>query len=1063
MSSRQMTPAAVTNAVAAAFNDAQRSTATHRRAAASLAAAASSDESTFRAAFLHALNRALVVFGREPAVERVVSFVATFAATRPPTTQTQSFSTLVFSYLLDKTSATSKAVRFRACQILGAALVALPDEPDLADEVWDTLTVALVARAADRNPRVRAAAVAALCRLQVSGVPAGSGGEGEEEDDVTSLLLAALASDSSASVRKAALGAVAVNGYTIPYIVNRTRDVKDDVRREAYAVLADRCTAEELSEDERVALVRAGLEDRAKSVRKVVVENLLVDGWLLGACGGDFASFVEVAGGLENEADVLLALGAVFGSPRSEDLLGAVQIDIDNLTSQDVLILRAMADCGASAAKVEDILPSATIFANVVQFYIADEISSRHLLSVTRRVDLADEAGRRAVEAMLHEDFLASSEVSEAVIPEAVAAMRLAMASEDDASRRMVEIILDDVLQSAGEQAAGDGHEEDEHPAFPRQDSKGEDWASLRALSIAKELFRHAKQVSSAAKAGNGLYQSLIDQAVIPRLASSDGGLRYAGFEALALFCLLDSSGKQAKVYLPLFFTACRNDNEEIQELAMHIIADLYMVFDFSVQEGEESVKIEGGSSDDDDFHSASGDSPGGRQEIPVTPAKTNKDSPIAQVDALLSGFINSPDHSLRYAAIEALARLLFSRRVPANWKLLSRLLLSYFNPVNKDNGVYICQCLSVFFPSFAFSAPQHRLALEASFEPTMEVLLDARVNDSPLSLIAPLSVAQFLLYLTNPSSVPVAKGRALRQAIGGDFTDKAATTHERIAEALFTEILDIDEDAEPSKFRLYARIISCIRLVSTADNDHALRRLRKLSNKAVAEVHDKQSLAPLRKFDKHIQSLAGNDQQVDGADRDQSNDGGEEGGSDESSENDSVQDQPAEEDVGATPERSRREKSSPLQQKSLKSLNHEKGVVSSKRSRKSTRSVKNEGAENEPGTKPTAGVKLEATESPDFTTEAETALPSRPQRNARNRGNRIEEVLDNAGAGSESDKSDSNLSGDDEEVVEETKPVREARPRRTSRNRRSYVEEPTIDLTSGTEDDDESYNGDDD
>lgn len=855
-----MAPPAVARAVAAAFNDAQRSAATHRRASRALVAAHAADPRAFLDAFLHALNRALVVFAREPAVERVVAFVATFAAQRseaaagPAEGAERSFSTLVLSYLLDQSGAASKAVRFRACQTLSAALAALPEETDIDADLWEPLQAALMRRASDKLPRVRAAAASALCRLQTTGDPA--------DDEVTAALVALLSADSSASVRKAALAAVAVTPATRPAILRRTRDVKEDVRRAAYATLAAKLHPGDLELDARVALLRAGLKDRTPAVRAVAAEQMLVTGWLEGACGSNVFDLVELLGCEAYEEDVLLALRVVFASPKRAPLLASIEIDVDNLTPDDVLILRAMCDVKAATERLEQIIPSTTEYAEVLKYYSVDEFASRNLLAISRRVDLADEAGRRALELAIRSFFLCSSEVAESVIPDAVAAMRRTMLSEDDASRVLVEVILNDVLGGAEEDCDG-ASDGGGNPAA------ADEWSSMRALGIAKELLRESTPVDSIADSGNGLFLSLVQQVVIPRLTSSDGGQRHASLECLALFCLLDSSGCEARRHVPLFVQACRNDNEDIQVLALHILADLFMAFDFSTGDAgiDKANPVNGvddeddEAAEDDEFFSANGDSPGSRKESTSTPGARHAAvaSPATQVVTLFSDYITHVDAALRTAAAEALARLLFSRRVLPSAKLLSRLMLAYYNPVNEESET-MRQCLCVFFPALAFSSPHHRVALEKAFLPTLRVLIDAP-SKSPLSTVQQLSVAQYFLHLTNPSSVssPEHAPRTVDcDSNRVDIADTAATTHERITESLLHQILDLDDAAEIEECRLYVKILASIRLIATPDTAVELKRLRKLTASAVDKVQDRRSLVQLRKFDKHISALAG-------------------------------------------------------------------------------------------------------------------------------------------------------------------------------------------------------------
>jgi hypothetical protein len=66
-----------------AFDDAQRSFASHPKHVAQMRAAFAADAQAFFEAFVAECSRVLLVYKREPAVERLVDFVAMFAEAAP--------------------------------------------------------------------------------------------------------------------------------------------------------------------------------------------------------------------------------------------------------------------------------------------------------------------------------------------------------------------------------------------------------------------------------------------------------------------------------------------------------------------------------------------------------------------------------------------------------------------------------------------------------------------------------------------------------------------------------------------------------------------------------------------------------------------------------------------------------------------------------------------------------------------------------------------------------------------------------------------------------------------
>lgn len=71
-------------------------------------------------------------------------------------------------------------------------------------------------------------------------------------------------------------------GY-VQDIINRTKDVSDVVRKQAYCVLAAKSSLADLSIQERALLLRRGLHDRSSSV--VVSAVAMLQTWLLQSCG----------------------------------------------------------------------------------------------------------------------------------------------------------------------------------------------------------------------------------------------------------------------------------------------------------------------------------------------------------------------------------------------------------------------------------------------------------------------------------------------------------------------------------------------------------------------------------------------------------------------------------------------------------------------------------------------------------------------------------------------------------------------------------------------------------
>lgn len=707
----------------------------------------------------------------------------------------------------------------------------MPEDAELSEEVWEPVQRQSLSRSFDRVPRVRAAAAAALCRLQTTADPA--------DDPFAARLLEMISEDSSASVRKAALQAVAVTDTTLPFVVRRTRDIRPDVRRVAFVILARKVNPFDVEVIDRVAVLRAGLSDRDSGVRKVCTDTLLLEGWLDGACDGNVFELVELLGSHECEDDVLLALRAVFKSKTHEGLVDAIQIDVNNLTHADILVLRALADTRKGDAFIDKFIPSTLTYSEVLLYYSVDDFAVRHLLELCKSVDMSDEAGREALELVIRENFLAGKTISEETVTCSVRAMRRATPDEETAVRLMLDIVRLDILGDA----IGEVEDGENATSVEEQSSEENSWGELRALNICMEVLRGSSQSDSVGSVVNGLCRSLVEVAVLPQLLCIDVLKRRSAMECMGLFCLLDRSGREARQHMPIFIQASKNDVPEIQELAIQVIIDCMMVFDFNNDdEGEKENELT---------------SPGNLDEVEATASasdvlKQEKNLSALAEDciAFLSQNTTHADGNVRSLSVQGLSRLLFVRRISPSPMLLSRMMIAHHNPSTEDDDM-LRQCLSVFFPMFASSAPDNRLGLEDSFKPTCSLLF-AAPSKSPLSKISVLQVAEFILYLTNPANAR----NNLRKHSVQNTSHSADHIHERLAETVLNGIIDAIDTDEIDVYREYGRILSRFRFSHTAENAEQLEVLQKLSRFAFEETDDKRLKTVLKRFRERVLDL---------------------------------------------------------------------------------------------------------------------------------------------------------------------------------------------------------------
>ncbi len=89
-------------------------------------------------------------------------------------------------------------------------------------------------------------------------------------------------------------------------------------------------------------------------------------------------------------------------------------------------------------------------------------------------------------------------------------------------------------------------------------------------------------------------------------------------------------------------------------------------------------------------------------------------------VVVILSKMLDEPDLELRTEVAEGLCKLLMIGAISSP-KLLSRLLLMWYNPMTESNSK-LRHILGTFFPLYSSMSKAHQMAIESAFIPTMKV-----------------------------------------------------------------------------------------------------------------------------------------------------------------------------------------------------------------------------------------------------------------------------------------------------------------------------------------------------
>ncbi|TNM86102.1 condensin complex subunit 3 [Takifugu flavidus] len=400
------------------------------------------DKTQFHEEFVHYLKYAMIVYRREPAVENVMEFVARFSTcfqSAPKAEEEEQqedveeeeeeddhpFLSFIFNFLLESHKVSSHAVRFRSCQLINKLLGSMAENAQIDDDLFDQIHQAMLVRVTDKFPNVRIQAALAMTRLQQPKDP---------DCPTINAYLLILENDSNAEVRRAVLSCIAMSPRTLPKVIKRTRDIKENVRKLAYQVLADKVHIKALTIAQRVSLLQQGLRDTSEAVRELVCSRLL-PAWLLRLDG----NIIELLHRLdvENCAETALdMLKAIFKATLPEELQqNKVQLDsrrlipVDSLSCENVLYWRAL--CEFIKAKgddgeemLEQVLPDAATYAdylygylksvpvlseeqradfNQLELVMTKEFISQQLIHLIGCLDTKEEGGRKRVLSVLQE------------------------------------------------------------------------------------------------------------------------------------------------------------------------------------------------------------------------------------------------------------------------------------------------------------------------------------------------------------------------------------------------------------------------------------------------------------------------------------------------------------------------------------------------------------------------------------------------------------------------------------------------------------------------------------
>lgn len=411
-----------------------------------------------------------------------------------PETASSRLTSHILSILLQLLVSKEKVVRYRSTQLVAHIINSLDS---IDDEYYRLLRMGLLKRLKDKEAMIRVQAVLGLGRL------AGNEDHGDQDDidsdddDTSGLLeklLEVLQNDPSAEVRRSLLLNLPLTPGTLPYLLERARDLDPATRRALYSRLLPALgDFRHLSLSMREKLLRWGLRDRDENVRKATA-RLFRERWIEDCAGpqvGEQDGVVKVEAApasVEGLLELLERIDVVNsgdedgvaaeamkefweGRPDYQDEISFDDPFWDNLSPESVFMARTFNDfCRQKGDEkyetlIEETMPEVTKLAFFLQRYtnnlvdslrqnegegeedtVEQEFIVEQLLHIAGTLDYSDEVGRRKMFSLLRET-LSIAELPDEITKLVIDVLRDVCGSEASGERDFCGVVLEAVAE----------------------------------------------------------------------------------------------------------------------------------------------------------------------------------------------------------------------------------------------------------------------------------------------------------------------------------------------------------------------------------------------------------------------------------------------------------------------------------------------------------------------------------------------------------------------------------------------------------------------------------------
>ncbi|XP_069689103.1 condensin complex subunit 3 isoform X2 [Periplaneta americana] len=792
--------------------------------------------------YIRCLKHFLVIGEKHVTVERALEFAAKFSVSlydehasidssiADDTEEVPPFLKKLFNFLFIHHQTRDHNVRFRVCQFINKLLNNLGEEASLDDELCNKICVNMLERLQDKLPAVRTQAVMALQRLQ---------DPTSADCPVIKAYLFHLGADPSPAVRRSVLNCIGRTNVTLPHILERTRDVKDTVRRHAYYLLT-KLNIRSFTIRQRERLLREGLKDRSEHVSNFVA-TVLLPAWLRNMKGNylDLLHALDVENSTETS---ILALTTFLKHRPLKELMDCLTkqqtdkvIPLDKLTSENALFWRCLAEHlhKEGDEDLDDIIPDLTPFCQYVRsFYLAEQPKDTstwsqiqrqfvvvQLLELAKVFDLGDEMGRSNLKKLIY-DMLTCTYVKEGLVPVLV---ELLVSVQPHVNSRLLFLaeIVSEVHEPMTQVSVEISSEERRKKQLMVREQRNDRATLSKCLTIIYEMMKSPTVTSLTPH-----LRSLMENFVIRFIEDCDTYVRSLALRAIGVFCLLDQ--ELAKQYILMFyFQLANNESEEVCIMTLKVIFDLFMLYGLRPFQMEE-----------EDTGEKETDKTGRKKLFDVTELDDTDDesttdntqstalSGSTNFITILTNLLDSTSADMRAVTAEGLCKLLLANIIKSS-NLVSRLLIMWYNPVT-EGDIFLRQMLGAFFTTYAANSRWGQETLEQALLPTLRTLFQAPVT-SPLVEVDQDSVVRLMLNLTRP---------------GINQEGTQGNVHNNLAIALSNEVLD---DQDPYNMQVLLRAMIQLELV--LDDPVFVQIITTVTEKMAESVKDKTCLRYIQKF----------------------------------------------------------------------------------------------------------------------------------------------------------------------------------------------------------------------